>query len=171
MCSRVVPCCGAANLTASALPGTQAQREMQRSLEQHSLYLGSLMRDAASHPPASAAPAADAAKLAAPAVPKEGRVGAAAAVPDDITASYLPADSQFAATETHFGDGLATDDGVGPPLDLLPGDACGISFPLGDGQQFGDAMLAPDAGGWPLTGPGLDDAGLGSLQDEVADWF
>ena len=88
-----------------------------------------------------------------------------------MTASYLPADSRLAETETHFGDGLATDDGVGPPLDLLPGDACGISFPLGDGQHFGDAMLAPDAGGWPLMGQGLDDAGLGSLQDEVADWF
>jgi hypothetical protein len=88
-----------------------------------------------------------------------------------MTASYLPADSRLAATETHFGDMVAIDDGVTPHLDLLHGDACGITFPLGDGQHFGDAMLAPDASGWPLMGPGLDETGLGSLQDEVADWF
>jgi hypothetical protein len=143
---------------------------MQRSLEQHSRYLDSLMRDAASLPPASAAPGADAAHLGAPAV--QHKLPAAAAVPDGMTAPYLPADSRLAATETHFGDGIATDDGVGPPLDLgMPGDAGCISFPLEDGQHFGDAMMAPDAGDWPLMGPGLDDAALGNLQEEVADWF
>jgi hypothetical protein len=142
---------------------------MQRSLEQHSRYLDSLMRDAASLPPASAAAKPEAAAAAAPVVPL--KMPAASTSPDDTTAPYLPADSRLAATETHFGDSMAADGGVVPPLDMLPGDAGCMSFSLGDDQHFGDAALATDAGGWPLMGHGLDAAGLPDLQEGVADWF
>lgn len=135
---------------------------MQRSLEQHSRYLDSLMRNAAALPAASAAKPAPAAD-------------APACMPMQLpVSSAADAAAPLAATDTHFGSApfgsAAADDTVALPLGLLPGVAGGGGLGIDDDAHIGDAGLA-GAGSWPLMGPGEDDVGLGNLADGVTDWF